>query len=168
MNQNLTLNLLFALNLCVTYTYGQQSNSLKSDETLTEISLTYYNHAARITEGTWKYTLTENSIQIKRRIMFSPKDTVVFTQTLESNPLLELQTKQFDTLSKSYTNWCIMLTSGNEYTLNYSIGESHKRSHFHHYYHQVIANLVIKLNQLLPEKYQMRYLQADTKQDCEI
>jgi hypothetical protein len=45
-------------------------------------------------------------------------------------------------------------------------GNDIKEIKLHHYYKEEISQLATELNKLVPEKYQIYYVEKDTQQDC--
>ena len=147
--------------------YGQDSDSIKTDNKETfMISFSRYNHAERIYDGTWTYSIKENVLEIRRRTLFAEEDSLIFKSTLENNALTNIKTLSLDSLSDYYFNECIMITSGEEYYITYVNGQKEKQVHLHHYYHSLVEQIVNEINLLIPKEFKVRYLTKETEQDC--
>lgn len=151
-----------------TFLYGQHLDSLKTDNKKAfRLSLTHYNHAEQIYDGTWTYFIKENVLEIRRRSFFAKKDSLIFKSKLDSAALTNIKKFNIDSLSDFYFNKCVMITSGTEYYISYTNGAKKKQIHLHHYYHPLVAQIANELNLLIPEEFKISYLSKDTEQDCE-
>jgi hypothetical protein len=134
------------------------------------IYVSTYNHAERIYKGTMYYVICDNHLQVLNLHLFDTVARVVFFKSLtnleETN--IENSIRKLDTLNNFYFNACIMILSGQEYTIEYNIGSFSKTVSLHHYYLEQIEELVDLINKSLPEKYKLSYLLRDTKQDCSL
>lgn len=80
--------------------------------------------------------------------------------------MIDFQSLDFNGLEDNYDNRCVVLTSGDEYFVSIGYGNEAKNIHLHHYYKEEVAQLVAKINNLLPEEHHINYVGADTHQDC--
>src|SRR5487761_2768707 len=142
--------------LFATVTIGQTKTSVDQKKSLLsafKLSLTTFNHATLLFKGTTTYVLTDNSIKIIKTSFGEKKGTIVF-----SKPLLSFQDSSalinnfgLDSLKDLYDNYCIMVTSGDEYFLDYN-GYSMKKSiSLHHYYLKALDEIVNLINSYLPK-----------------
>jgi hypothetical protein len=148
---------------------GQNNAENKSVKTESKFSLTIstYNHAEQIFNGTLTYKLTKNILTISRRTMFSDKDTILLTKPVDANSIDQIQNIRLDSLKDFYFNNCIMATSGNEYFVSTTNDPVKKTIHLHHYYDRQIEMLINELNKHIPDNLRINYLTSETKQDCE-
>ncbi|WP_123985335.1 hypothetical protein [Taibaiella soli] len=132
------------------------------------ISLTTYNHAAYIFEGATTYSLTDSSIQIAKKGLSDTAIKTVYLRPLENreSTIASINRIPMDTLKDYYCNYCIMITSGNEYFLSFEHNSKQKRIDLHHYYLPQLDEIIEIINSNLPAEYQIRYLDKNTIQDC--
>lgn len=162
----LIISIIFALvNIGQNQTFIDRS---KGQASTFKLSLTTFNHATLLFEGTTTYLLTDKNIKIIKIPFGDSKGTVVF-----SKPLLSFQDSSalinnfgLDSLEDMYDNYCVMEPSGNEYFLDYKRYSIKKHISLHHYYLKNIDDIVNFINGFLPKNYQLRYLKKDTRQDC--
>lgn len=63
--------------------YGQNSDSTKTDNRKAfMINFSRYNHAERIYDGTWNYSVKEHVLEVKRRALFAKEDSLILEQYL--------------------------------------------------------------------------------------
>lgn len=157
--------LAFALCSC-----GQSNEpkNAKEDNSTFSLSLSVYNHAERLFNGTTIYSLTNDSLIISKHFMFSEKDTIVLSKRVNPATINQIKQLRLDTLQDFYINNCIMLTSGNEYYISMTNDSVIHETSLHHYYHEQVEKLILELNNLIPKKYQLNYLPKSMEQDCEL
>lgn len=132
------------------------------------ISISTYNHADFIFNGELKYEINDSILTISRRLIDSKLFDVLVSKQIENKSLKTLKTLQFENLKDSYFNYCVMITSGNEYDISITKDKRNKRIHLHHFYNKQIERLISEINKLVPEKYIIIYLDSNTKQDCKM
>lgn len=133
---------------CGLLVYGQNLTTHKPIKTKSNFLLTIstYNHAERIFNGTLTYKLDDSILTISRRAMFSNKDTTLLSKTVDSNSLDRIKNIRLDSLKDFYFNYCIMATSGNEYFVSITTDQTSKKINLHCYYEPQVARLINKLN----------------------
>jgi len=149
-------------------TCGQNSAENKSVETESRFSLTIstYNHAEQIFNGTLSYELTGNFLTISSRALFSVKDTILLRKPVNASSMNQIQNISLDSLNDFYFNNCVALTSGNEYYILTTNDTVKRTIHLHHYYIDQIEMLINELNKQIPDNLKIKYLTRETKQDC--
>jgi hypothetical protein len=73
-----------------------------------------------------------------------------------------------DSLKDYYFNYCVMITSGDEYFLNFTNSSTKKSISLHHYYLKQLEEIIQLINTNLPKKYQFQYLTSGERQDCKL
>lgn len=134
------------------------------------MSFTTYNHAERIYDGVSTYILTNSSVIVKKRFLFGKKSKTIYRRRIKNEQTLvsSISNIKLDSLEDHYFNNCILITSGDEYSLSVEIGSTKKTLRLHHYYLKQLEDIIRIINSNLPAKYQIRYLSSTTKQDCEL
>ncbi|KAA9038708.1 hypothetical protein FW778_14270 [Ginsengibacter hankyongi] len=160
------------MTLFATVTFGQTKSSVnppKKPLSAFKLSLTTFNHATLLFKGTTTYILTAKSIKIIKTSLGKKKGTIVF-----SKPLLSFQESSasinnfgLDSLKDRYDNYCVMVTSGDEFFLDYNGYSMKKNISLHHYYLKALDDIINIINSYLPKSYQFRYLEKNTRQDCD-
>jgi hypothetical protein len=151
-----------------------QTNSLiaNPDSSFSKFSLTLttFNHAEMLFNGTTTYKLTKTSIQIKSTSFGDKKGKAIFNKSLPDSLkiLSAIRNVGLDSVKNFYFNYCVMATSGNEYILSFKNVKVNKEIHLHHYYLKQLDEIVNIINSQLPSKYKMKYLTKETKQDCKL
>lgn len=130
------------------------------------LSITTYNHAEQIFNGITTYDLKNDTLKIHRSFMFSNKDTMLFSKTIDNNSIEQIRIIRIDNLKDFYFNNCIMATSGNEYFISTTFDTVNKKISLHHYYHKQIERLINEVNKNIPDNLKLDYLTSETKQDC--
>jgi len=123
-----------------------------------------------IFDGTTTYKLTNTSIQVTNTSLGNKKGKVIFSNSLPDslNILFAINSVGLDSVEDFYFNYCVMVTSGNEYFLNFKSAKMKKEIDLHHYYLKQVDDIVNIINSQLPNKYKIRYLTKETKQDCKL
>lgn len=164
---------IFLFFVSVAFGQNQSANgNIVSKDSIAKFRLSFstFNHAERIFNGTTTYLLTETSIKVTKTFFGETKSKTVYlksspkTQTLIST----IDKIGLDSLRDFYFNNCIMITSGDEYFLDFISNSINKSISLHHYYLKQLDDIIQIINSNLPEKYQFRYLSKDTKQDCAL
>ena len=134
------------------------------------ISFSTFNHAERIYNGTTTYKLTESSIKVTKTYFGDTISKTVYSKKIKNKQTLisALSEIRLDTLKDYYFNYCVMITSGDEYFLDYIKNSTKKSISLHHYYLKQLDDIIQLINSNLPKKYQFRYLSKDEKQDCHL
>jgi hypothetical protein len=132
------------------------------------ISFSTFNHAERIFAGTTTYLLTETSIKVKKTYLGETSSKTIYSKKIKNRQslILTLAKIDIDTLKDYYFNYCIMITSGDEYFLNFTHNSQKKSIRLHHYYLTQLDDIIQIINSNLPNKYRFQYLSKDVKQDC--
>ena len=161
--------------LLASTTFGQHEPSKEKiayKDSIYTFKLTFstFNHAELIFEGAATYQLTESSISIKKKFFLDTSDKVVYKRKIQKsrNCLLAITQLRLDTLKDYYFNYCVMITSGNEYFLDYSSNSETKHITLHHYYLKQLDDIIQIFNANLPKKYRIDYLTKDEKQGCSL
>lgn len=147
------------------------SAAIAQDSTSFRLILITFNHAEQIYKGSTTYLLTSSSIKVTNTpFLDSNKSKLVYYNKFSKpGEVVETINKlTIDSLQEVYYNYCIMPTSGNEYILEYLSHSKSKQITLHHYYLKQLHDIVEVINSHLPRKYQIQYLQKDTKQDCSL
>lgn len=165
MTRRTTYILAILTSACGLFATRQQSNR----EGLNKFTLilTTYNHAERLFKGITTFELADHSLKVRRRHMFSDKDTLLFFKKLDNNSIARIKNIRLDSLQDFYFNYCIVATSGNEYFVLTTKDTMAKEISLHHYYNPQIESLINELNKHVPSNLKHNYLEKDTKQDCE-
>ncbi len=153
--------------LFVFASYGQ--NQLSKDSVTTfKLTFSAYNSGEAIFNGTATYELTEDSVKVKKRYWGDSSSKVVYAVPVpaETDIVSAIYRIGLDSLKNGYINFCVLPTSGNKYTLVLINTSGRKQIYLHHYYLKQIDDVVLLINSYLPESYQLRYLEKETKQDC--
>lgn len=134
------------------------------------ISFSTFNHAERIFNGTTIYLLTESSIKVTKMYFGDTTSTTVYSKKIKRNqPLISALNKiEVDSLKDYYFNYCIIMTSGDEYSLDFIKNSTKKSINLHHYYLKQLDDVIQLINSNLPSKYRFQYLNKDEKQDCKL
>ncbi len=121
-------------------------------------------------DGTTTCLLTETSIQVTKRYFGDTISNTVYRKKIRNNKQLisALNKIQLDTLKDYYANYCIMMTSGNEYMLDFTKNSKKKSIHLHHYYLRALEDIIQLMNAYLPKKHQFHYLGKDEIQNCDL
>ena len=153
---------------CGLFVLGQNTASIKHEKSNSKFSLSIstYKHAEQIFKGTMIYNLTNNNLTIRKRTLFSDKDTILFSKIIETNSIDQIKNIRLDSLKDFYFNYCVMATSGNEYFISTTIDTVKNNISLHHYYDKQIERLVNELNKNIPDNLKLDYLTNETKQDC--
>ena len=133
------------------------------------LKITTFNHAEMIFRGISIYNISDNNIEILNIPLFSPeKKRVIFFKSLSTTADSNIKNsiRELYTLDSIYVNFCIMFTSGSEYTLKFKNDSVTKAIHLHHYYLKQIADLIDILNRNLPTEFNLDYVPKETVQDC--
>lgn len=149
---------------CCSVSLGQiQSDSFR-------ISFSTFNHAERIFNGTTTYILTESSIKVTKTYFGDTTSKTVYSKKIKNNQslVLALDKIEMDSLKDYYFNYCVMITSGDEYFLDFIRNSTKKSISLHHYYLKQLDDIIGIINSNLPSKYQFLYLNKDDKQDCKF
>lgn len=152
-------------------TQSTQNNIVTKDSiTKFTLSLTTFNRAELMFNGSTTYTLTESSIEVEKQFLGTTKSKRIYSYKISTTPTISstINNLQLDSLKDRYFNNCIMITSGNEYFLLFEMGSRKKIISLHHYYLKELAESIQIINSYLPKKYQFQYLTSDTKQDCDL
>lgn len=133
-----------------------------------ELTITDYNHASMIYAGTMIYVLSDSVIKVFNLPLFEKKRNLLFSTSIpgSAQSIIDLSNSRLDTLKDLYSNYCVMITSGEEYGVTFRNSDYKKHIYLHHYYSSPIAYIIALANKSLPENYQIHYLSKDTKQDC--
>lgn len=120
--------------------------------------------------GFTTYTLTESSIQVTNRSLGDSISKTLYSKTLSktSRLLTSIKKIRLDSLKNFYFNQCVMITSGDEYYLDFTNDLLTKKIHLHHYYLEQIDEIVKLLNNNLPKKHRFSYVSRDIEQDCDF
>jgi hypothetical protein len=96
--------------------------------------------------------------------------TTVYSKKIKRNqPLISALNKiEVDSLKDYYFNYCIIMTSGDEYSLDFIKNSTKKSINLHHYYLKQLDDVIQLINSNLPSKYRFQYLNKDEKQDCKL
>lgn len=155
--------------------FGQNQldkNILVNKDSIDKFSISFstFNHAERIFNGTTTYLLTESSIKVTKTYFGDTKSKTVYLKSISKTPILisALNNINLDTLKDYYFNNCIMITSGDEYFLDFVNRSTKKSISLHHYYLRQLDDIIQIINSTVPKKYQFQYLAKDTKQDCSL
>jgi hypothetical protein len=134
------------------------------------ISFSTFNHAERIFDGTTTYLLTETSIKVKKTYFGDTTSKTIYSKKIKNSQslILTLSKIEIDTLKDYYFNYCIMITSGDEYFLDFRHNSKKKSISLHHYYLTQLEDIIQIINSNLPNKYRFQYLTKDEKQDCKL
>ena len=129
-----------------------------------------FNHAERLMKGAMKYIVTDTTIKVLNIPIFEEKGTIIFSKSLSkfTKSIAQISIANLDSLKDLYFNYCIMITSGNEYSLTFKNSSTSKSISLHDYYLKPIEDIIELVNKNLPEKYKIKYLTKETKQDCEL
>ena len=73
-----------------------------------------------------------------------------------------------ENLKDCYFNYCVMVTSGDEYFLDFTNNSKTKSISLHHYYLKQLDEIIKLINANLPKKHQFQYLTKDERQDCKL
>ena len=162
--------LIFIFYSCVSF---GQINSLEANSNSSylkfSLTLTTFNHADMLFDGTTTYKLTNTSIQVTNTSFGDNKGKVIFHKSFSDSIKISsaINNVGLDSVKDFYFNYCVMATSGNEYFLSFKSAKVKKEIDLHHYYLKQVADIVNIINSKLPNKYKIRYLAKETKQDCE-
>uniref|UniRef100_UPI00404A37EF hypothetical protein n=1 Tax=Flavobacterium sp. TaxID=239 RepID=UPI00404A37EF len=166
--QKIINNILTFITLtCGLFVNGQNLNNnenVKENQKFT-LTISTYNHAESF-KDILKYNLKDNNLTISKTSRLSGEISVLFTKKIDENLLEQTKNMNFDKLKEYYFNKCVMITSGNEYSLTISNNKGSKEIHLHHYYIKQIQLINNELNKLIPEELQIIYVNSDTEQNC--
>ena len=158
-----TTSLLIILILtCSLFACGQHTPTTESKPEITNFSVTIstYNHAGQMSDGTLIYHLKDSVLTVSKRYMFSESDTVLFSKVIEVYKIERIRNIKINDLEDFYFNEHVLGTSGQEYYVSVTHDTITKKIHLHHYYHERIEKLITELNNLAPEKYRIPYLKS--------
>ena len=132
------------------------------------LTFSTFNHAEWLMRGQTTYKLTESELKIINTPFGDKKGKEVFSKTISphKNFIDTILNLRLDSLKDDYTNWCVMITSGDEYFLNFSSPKQEKNISLHHYYLKQLDDIIQIFNSMIPPKFQFSYLKKDEKQDC--
>ena len=164
---------LFILILYSNLSFGQNNIHRKqADSSYLKFSLTFsaFNHAEMIFDGETTYKMTNTSIEVINTSFGDKKGKVIFRQRFPDSLTFSLAVKNvgLDSVEDFYYNYCVMVTSGNEYFLRFKTAKIKKEIDLHHYYLKQVDDIVNIMNSKLPIKYKIHYLTKETKQDCKL
>ncbi|MES2332850.1 MAG: hypothetical protein V4539_24790 [Bacteroidota bacterium] len=148
---------------------SKKQNLLDSIPSFT-LTFTQYNHAERLHKGTLKYVVTDTSLNVIRIPFFEGEEETIFLKPLSklTKSIALLSATNLDTLKSYYDNKCVMITSGDEYTLTFETKRSSKSIRLHHYYLKRIEDIIALINKSLPKKFKIYYVSREAEQDCDI
>ncbi len=134
------------------------------------LSFSTFNYAARVYSGTTTYILTESSLKVTKAFFGSTKRKTIYSKSNSKIQKIASAIMQIGlgSLDEFYYNYCVMVTSGDMYFLDFTIDSTTKNVILHHYYLKQLDDIIKLINSGLPKKYQFQYLTKDTKQDCDI
>ena len=94
----------------------------------------------------------------------------VYLKPVKNNQTLisTIDKSGLDSLKDYYFNNCVMITSGDEYFLDFESNSTQKSISLHHYYLKQLDDIIQIINSNLPKEYRFQYLAKDTKQDCSL
>lgn len=179
----ISVNTIFAMKcfgalifLCFYSICFAQGNSARDIATYSDpdsafkISFTTFNHAQRLYNGITTYILTASSIKVKKVFLGDTTSKTVFARRIgnKHNLIATFDKLRLDSIEDYYFNYCVMITSGNEYFLTFENRTTKRRVSLHHYYLKQFDDIVQIINANLPRKYRCQYLTKDTKQDCQL
>src|SRR5690348_4681337 len=120
------------------------------------LTLSTFNHAERIFNGTTTYLLTESSIKVTRTFFGDTTSKSIYSKPISKskNIISAINSIGLDSLKNFYSNNCVMLTSGNEYFLDFTSNLINKSVILHHYYLKQVDDVIKIINDNLPKKYQ--------------
>jgi len=154
-----------------TFSFGQNdSTSVQSNTSYSKFTLTFstFNHAYWILNGTTTYKLTNTSIEVTNTSFGDKKGKVIFRKTFRDSLVSDINNIGLDSIEDFYFNYCVMVTSGNEYFISFKTAKMTKKVDLHHYYLKQVADMVNIINSQLPDKHKIHYLTRNTKQDCKL
>jgi hypothetical protein len=146
---------------------AQQITPAKDNAYPFSLSFSTFNHAERIFDGTTTYHLNNRQLTVKKRFFLSAIDTILFTRRVTARFLKQLRSIQLDTLKDFYVNYCVMVSSGNEYAISTDKSGITKTIWLHHYYLKEIDNLATVINRVVPKKYKIKYLDDEPDNYCD-
>jgi hypothetical protein len=134
------------------------------------LSISLYNHAELLFKGTTIYNISGNQLKVSNQQLFDSLDKVIYSKQLSKSEIanIKFSLEKLDTLNELYMNYCVMPTSGEEFSMRYEINTIAKVISLHQYYLEQIKDLIDSININLPKKYKMRYLTKENKQDCAL
>ena len=132
------------------------------------LAITDWNHASLIFKGTFLYVMSETHVKVFNVPAFEQQKHLLYSKKISklTRSVIDLSNLNLDSLNDFYVNNCIMITSGEEYSVTYKNETSHKSINLHHYYLKQIQHIIELFNENLPEKFKIKYLTQETKQDC--
>ncbi len=135
-----------------------------------KITIGTYNHAERVFGGTMYYNISDSLLQVLNIPLFDTVVKVVFSKSLSDGEetMIKTSVRNLDSLKDFYFNYCIMPTSGDEFSVRFENDSGPKSIWLHHYYLEQIKELVESMNVNLPKEYKIKYLRKGTKQDCAL
>lgn len=156
----------------ISFTFGQTHtiNKQKKSSYTFYLSLSTFNHTELLFHGVTIYKLTNKFIKVINIPFGEKKGKVIFYKSFSDSQDSSAIINNFglDSLEDFYYNYCVVATSGDEYTLNYQ-GYSKKKSiDLHCYYLKQIDDIVNLINSYLPFSYQINYVKKDEKQNCSL
>jgi hypothetical protein len=159
----------------VSVAFGQNQSAkgnINSKDSVTKFSLSFstFNHAERIFDGTTTFLLTASSVKVTKRSFGGTKSKTVYSKKIPNKQLLlsTINKIGLDSLKNFYFNYCVMVTSGNEYFLDFTSNSTTKSIRLHHYYLKQLDDVIQFINANLPKRYQFQYLPKNTTQDCSL
>jgi hypothetical protein len=159
--------------VCTSAVFGQTQSSKKgltdSDHSF-NLSFTTFNHAEWLFNGSTTYLLTDTSVKVMNTAFGEKNSRTIFSKTLSAseNPAITVYNYRLDTLKDFYFNYCVIMTSGDEYFLDVKSSTIKKQIRLHHYYLKQLDDIIQLINSHLPEEYQFSYLTKNEKQDCTL
>lgn len=145
-----------------------QNHQLPNDVAKFRLTISTYNNAEKIFNGTTTYVLTESSIKVVKTSELDTISDTIYTKAISKSKNISsiIEKIRIDSLKDFYSNNCVMITSGDEYFIEYTTASENKNITIHHYYLKEVEDIVKIINENLPSKYMIHYLTKDTKQDC--
>ena len=146
--------------LCSASAFGQDSSAFK-------LTLTTFNHAERIFDGTTTFILTPSSLTVTKTYLENQTKTVYSKKISDkAKNIKKVKAVDLQSLKDLYFNYCVLPTSGDEYFLQVTNNSNKRQISLHHYYLPALNDIIAFLNDELPKRHQFHYLGKDTKQDC--
>ena len=130
------------------------------------LTLRKYNHDELI-NGELTFKLNNDRFTIAKNQLINQNDNLLYSKKIRESLIDQLKSIKLDTLQNYYFNRCVLATSGTEFFISISKDTIKKDIYLHHYYNQQIEQLISNLNKLIPDKYKIKYMSPDTKQDCD-
>lgn len=144
----------------------QAKNRLSAKHFVLKISS--FSHDEMLFKGTMSLKMTEKYLELTNiPYLRGEKKRVVFSKKLskDDNSIIQLSQLNLDTLKSFYYNKRVMGTSGYECSFKYKNKTVSKEIRMHHYYLNLIDEIIQLVNLSLPTEYQFSYLPAGTEQE---